>query len=799
MKVRLRRDTEIIHVERDFAILDGVTDEHFHYLIKYRVFPSRAIAHNVMTCAIQLSRIPFTKTEKKVFTSTDPEEVTKNLLLQAAKRADLIRSEEEEWFQLVHSDFTKRIPKTSLREMRRGEVEEINDYLMIPARELTLDDTLAPVLDTATNRVQAGTPPDGIVFRELAVGLLERNIDPASYVASPTNAIISSDKAISGALVKGNCNCDDRNISKDRLLIESLLSERQKVESQKDNIRPDDLVRVSRRVRRDYIEVTERIAVAKSDLSGVDTFYIGFRAMNNKGLCINTVSAPVQHNRLIHRFHIPTKAPTITAARVKNTPRVIVEVKQNDKNGSSIQIYRRKVNALYEKGDAEYEFVAEVPARISDGIRTIEDNVSTEHHVIYRAISVNDSEAKSAEFGSVVIGKRNQESMAVSVIGSVEVNSIVVKVGNIPTGVVSVEVRRTDKTLKLKNETHIGLKQVVDEPINFEVAFEDNDVKLFRVYEYSAYLYYKNGSIKKSPVPCIIEYNPISKNVIDITTSAPSVVQSGNQIDVQFSITKNVIQNDMDALRSFLNQQGFLGEYQDEIIANREKIRDLFGIEVLRTDLSTGEVESFGVITTDDFSDSSLGPPSGVKPLVDGKEYIYTLKAHARTIETLFPSLTREVQTGPNSSYDLAPAKWHHPATLTIGNIVSDGSLKRNHAKSSFTFGSLCDVKEVRVSIPVQDPSIIQVTAASIGDRRVEVQWKMQGDVNKIDHFIVILEYMGMKTIVGKSHNTTETGYFSFIDTLDNGESGRLTYSIVPVLYDYSRGSESRSNSVVVR
>lgn len=800
MKIHLRRNTEIVQIPQNFVLLEEITESHYKYKITYRVFPSRALMLNTTTCVLQFSRIPFAKTEKKVFNTSDPSEMVKNLLLQSAKRVDSIKSEEEEWFHTVYSDFTKRISNANLgRLIREGGVRSVREFDFVSSRELTLDNSLEPVLDVSTNRMQLGTTHNNSVFKSISHGLLERNIDPAKFVGNPTNAIISADASINGTFVRGKCNCPDDRIQQDRILIESLLSDKQKVENQKDSIRDDDMVKVSRRVQRDWIEVVERVNIPREALSGMDRFYVGFRILNNKGLYINTTSAPVEHVKLVQKFSIPVRPPSIVVSRIKNSPKTIIQVQQNDKNGSAIQVYKRVIDSVRPQNDATYDFVEEVVATVKDGPKVIEDSVTTNSHVIYRAIAINESETLGSEFGSRVIGKRNQESNAVSVVGRVDDDSIVVEVGNIPPEVVSVELRKLDKTLKQKTPTHVGMAQTTNVVEDYATSFSDDSVVLYRVYEYTAYLYYKNGSVKKSPNPCVIEYNPVEKNIISVSTTAPVISQTGNDYDVKFDIVKNVIQTDTDALRSFLNQQGFLAEYQDEIIANREKIRDLFGIEVLRTNLKTGEVENFGVIATDEFSDLSLGVPNGVKPLEPGVEYIYTLKTHTRTIETLFTSLTRTVETGTNTSYELRPSKWHHPLTLTSGNIVSEESLRRNHAKSSFTFGNLGNIRRVHVSIPSPQPSISDAVATVVSNKKVEIQWHIQGDVNKIDHFILILENMGMKTIVGKCHNITETSYFSFIDDLENNESGRVLYTIVPVFFDYTRGTEVKTNSVVVK
>ena len=55
-----------------------------------------------------------------------------------------------------------------------------------------------------------------------------------------------------------------------------------------------------------------------------------------------------------------------------------------------------------------------------------------------------------------------------------------------------------------------------------------------------------------------------------------------------------------------------------------------------------------------------------------------------------------------------------------------------------------------------------------------------------------------MRTVVGKCHNISETNYFQFVDSLDDGEHGKLKYFIIPVYYDFSKGTEVSTNEVII-
>lgn len=801
MKIHLKRNVEIVQIpqqETNPIYLSEITNSHFVYKITYRVFPTKALMHNSTTCVFQFSKIPFTKTNKKVFDTSDPKRIIQNLLTHPAKQADAIQSEEEQWFFTYLSDFTSRIPNDRLRQVERSSgAQETNELQLVSSRELTLSNFVSPVLDITTSKIKNEEIANGLVLQELAQDLIEKNIDPASYITDSKDTIVSAQKAFGGLSSK---NYNGIKHDKNELLVQSLLSTKRQIEDQKDSINDEDLVQVLRTVQRDYIEIVETVEIPKEVLFGVENFYIGFRVLNNNGLIINTTSTTVNHNQLVSNFSFPTKPPYIHATRADSrSNRVIIEVKQNDPNGQAIQVYKRQVSTTSNRNDATYEFVGEIPASMYDGIRMVEDESTTRDHVIYRAVAVNDKETLGAEFNSSVTGPRRAEDKTITIATKVVEQQIRIEIGNIPNNVIAVEILKRDRTIHDKNFSSLGITKTTDDSTNFSIVYFDKDVKLFRVYEYAACLYYRTGASKRAPSVSIIEFNPVNKNIIEVSTTAPIVESDGTNFDVRFNIIKSAVQTDIDAIRSFLNQQGYLGEYQDEIIANREKIQELFGIEIQRTNMSTGEVENFGVVTTDEFSDLLLGPPRDVKPLEAGVKYVYTLRTFARVIETLFTTIERTVETNFNTSYQLEPAKWYHPVTLNLGNIVSDSSLQRNHAKSSFTFGNLGNILEVEVDIPDSTPSISDTKAKIVGKNKIEIQWKVQGVFSKIDHFILIYENMGMRSIIGKSHNISDTGSFKFIHNLDQGQKGRFRYAIVPVDYNFNRGVESKTNYVVVK
>lgn len=808
MKAYLTRDTEIIQIPEDFATLLEITPEgYFRYKIQYYIDPSKSVASKAITCDIQFSEKPFARRTTRSFLNLNPQDIIYNLMVRNSRQKDFMRGHKEEIFFSYRSDISKHFPNNLLpafrnKDNKRPTVHRFQSVVATTVAELNEQNVAVPIMDTNLFSQEFHEVPNNVTYRRRSSSLLNlHNEDPASYVGQRSNTLIPARIGFSGIIP----NHPTQTSGNEKLLIESLLT-RTTIENQT-QLNPTDVVNVTVETNLKHLIVEEIIDIPRGDIE-VDDINVLFRLRNNKGMIVRTVSSAFNHSQQVALLTIPTEAPSLLASKVSNFGSNIISVKQMDPYGTAIRLYRKIIKDVSPNIDSTYRFVGEIEALASEDFKRIKDPITTTNPVLYRAISINNSGIMGAEFGSIVMQSkrgpvaprepRDQRPIFLSISTTVEDGRIVVSVTDVPALVIAIEIMRYDRTIKERTATRVGdIIQTVNESAS-AYTFEDTNLKKGRIYEYLPKLYFKDGKTQIASVTNLTEYSPIQSNIVDVVYTAPEIIENGADIDVKFTITKNIIANETDVIKAFLEQQGFLGEFQDEIIANREKLGELFGVEVIRTNLSLGEVENFGIITSSEFSDVTFGRPKGVSPVEARFNYRYTLKTYARNIETLLPTLERTVKTGTNTSYTLKPSKWRHPVTLSEGNLVSDNSLKRNHSKTDFTFGTVVNVVDIEVSLADVLPSLYDGKAKVLGLDSVLLQWKVQGNVDKIDHFIVILEVLGIRTIVGKSHNITNSNYFQFVDKLTNDASGGFSYYIMPVFFDYSRGTELKTNQVVI-
>ena len=328
-----------------------------------------------------------------------------------------------------------------------------------------------------------------------------------------------------------------------------------------------------------------------------------------------------------------------------------------------------------------------------------------------------------------------------------------------------------------------------------KMEFVDSGVTAGHVYRYFCEFLYKNGTVVPGS-EVLVEHQPETSNVID--TAILNLTKDPASPEVSFTIRSSFIETNETKIKSALERQGLSGFFNDSL--NRADLQRLVAHKVSRTNLMTGDVEEFGVFTDPEFSDTRLGAVRNVSPLEQGCDYRYTIVTHFRPADSLLTEYTQEVtntQT-PSLSYSYKPSKWRHPVTLLHGNLVSQDSLRTNWSNDQFTFGQVGKITHVTAAFGDAHPAIVSATASRVNDKLTRIRWVVQGTTSKIDHFVVSVEILGVRSVVGKAHNLSESGQYQFVDALENNERGGLVYYVLPVYHDWTRGKEVATNMVVV-
>lgn len=857
MKITINRQVGILTLPEDFITLEDVTSTgYFRYVVKYNVDVLRAITQGCSIVKIHVSsRSPDTR-DVPGFSALNSTEIVHNILTRTADRTEVNRSFTQGYITTVTSDLTSKVPNNLARllsdsaagsTLRNFDDQSLtqttylfekNSFRLVRASELTNDNISQPTFQAPLYQPDVSDISPTTSPQENGYDLLLRyGIDPAvvgertnHYVDTATvhAGILQRATGVAGEVLRGDPAGSTR--AKFALLSTVLGSTRDRPADQL-GLANNDYAQVLVKEKTNILTITEDLLIPISALG--DQFYLVLELQDVKGIETENVSSVVHHARNLSVFTLPTVPPFISVTSQAGYNRV--ELRQLDPNGAGIYLYRKEIDAFNAITDADYVQVTRLPIRTQDGTKWYKDNISGLKSVVYRAVTYNRADLKSSEFASVVLApshkvlgvktQTQRRRLFLSISAKVQDKSVQIEVNDVPSGVLALKVFRRDlsRNQSLENSTQVGKTIFISQlSANYSRHYaSDQNVVDGRIYEYSALLTFRDGTEFWSPNPVTIHYNPVTNNVITTTSSPVRTVSVGSELDIVFTLNSVIAQGKMDQIKSAMESQGILGFFQSDIVTNREQLQSLIAYQIRRADLTTGEVENMGIFIGTDFSDRTQGTNLGVKKPEPFHVYEYTIDTHFRTAESLISTFTRTITdtVTPSRSYSFNPARWLHPVTLRDGDLISDESLMRNHASSDFTFGTIGNILHLRIALPNEQPIIQEAVANTLGRGKVLVQWNIRGVSKKIDHFLVIKEEMGMKTVVGKAHALTDTNNLQFIDTpmtsqlisanpskqvsitelVDSGYETAATYHITPVLFDYSHGNTAKTAQIITK
>lgn len=808
MKISLKHQPGILSLPNDFATLDKITNDFFVYNIKYSINAGSAVKNEAYNVVITVSSAAPIKNTKSNFVTTNPNELINNILLKSAQSKDLIRTFADNVILTVKSDVSAKIPNDSLRMLNADSgnksVGTKNEIRLAPVGDLNSKNISMPILQTSiavpsaliVSQKEIQTSSHDLIFYD--------GMDPAN-IAIPTNFIISSKKIING--FSPNITTAKDQTKQSQSLINSVIkSGTSSKTTTQDSLVSKDMIPVIVKIPKTFIEVTKQINVPKKSILN-EEFYLILDLRDKDDLTVETLNSVVAHGKNVSTIKIPVIPPAVLLTPSSKVGKTTLSIKQNDPYAIGVNIYRKTINKHQPQIDAFYSFIGNLSLTTKDGFKKFVVIHPNFNPTIFRVIPYNESNILSSEFTSLIsqadnlpfnVKKSREEKIGfVSLFYQFREHGINIEVSNIPSGPILINILRADLTVYQKTPKLVGTILLNNAGITTKTII-DTAVVPGHVYEYTCKLLYKNGKIQSTATNLIVEYIQTTNNIINTELSIPTISNLESGLDVNFTIKSTLIDSKFDLIKKALTDQGLSVAFQDDIINNKEKLQNLFGYNIIRTNLTTGEIEDFGIMIDKTFSDINHGKLNAVSPLKSGFDYRYNIRTYFRSPETLFETYKKTITDQNNISYTMKPSKWLHPITLTKGNIGSKDSFKTNYAKNDFSHGLVGSNEFLNVSLANILPSILNSKASKLNEKLVSIQWKVQGEISKIDHFIIILEILGMRTIVGKCHNTFNGNTCQFIDSLDDGEHGALTYHIIPVFYDYSRGTELTTNQVVI-
>ena len=571
-----------------------------------------------------------------------------------------------------------------------------------------------------------------------------------------------------------------------------------------EQVTDSELVQVLETVTTDEIDVSVCIDIPVSKLrvdgQPVTQLYVIFELIDGTtNMPIDTVNKVLDLTRHVHVYHTPKQPPRVKAAFSEVSSRINLEIKQVDPGATEVEIYKKTYWTSTPDSD-DYTLIGTYPLTVKDQTLLVQVDRPLNSPALYRVVPRGKQSVQGFEFTNVAVRPSRYVPIRACSLTAHQVDTgVQLEARHIPPRVVALQFLRWNLTTNETDPTTVGdnVGFIDDSTRQADLlATIDTNVQFDHIYAYQVRLIYNDGHtadfgdatiefIKPSPgqVDTRIENLQVSHDVIP---------------NVTFTVNTITVDTDLDVVKKMLENQGMESFFTGDISNQRDQLKKLIAHQIHRIDLTTGHRDNFGILTTPQFDDNALRKNQAIGPLVYGHKYRYIVYPLLRAPETLFDNFRKEVvDPVTKKPYTFYPAKFLHPHTLSRGVIVSSKGVALRQAKDPMAHGIIGSIEQVEVSFDRDAASITEATASNFDKYLNVISWKILGNVNQVDHFLILKQVHGIRTLLGKAHSEFMNGSCQYVHKITKHDVGAIQYVIVPIFNDYRLGTQAVTNTLI--
>lgn len=502
----------------------------------------------------------------------------------------------------------------------------------------------------------------------------------------------------------------------------------------------------------------------------------------------------------LRHWYVPKIPPTVSVGRSEQRNRANLQIKQLDPMASAVKVYRKVIGKTVQTLE-QYEFMGTFNVKSDQQTLLVPVDIPRESTYVYRVIPTTPDGAHGHVYTNALINPAKPKliSRLSLTCQSTEVG-VKLEARSIPSHVAAIRFLVRDLTIRESSFRNVGNDTLLlDDQVRSVglASVVDTEVTGGHVYEYAAVMIFDGGETKQSET-ALVEFLSPEKGKVE-TTIRDFVLTNGAERDVSFTVRTTVSESELDGVKKMLTEQGLADLFSSEIESERDLLQSLVAHNIHRVNLSTGEREDFGVLTSGRFSDSELRANSSVKPLAAGHSYRYDVIPLLRAPETMFDKLSKQsIDHVTKKPYSFKPSKFLHPVTLKSGTLVSPAGLRSIHAKDAMMHGAIGNVKTVEASFAGSRSTLLNASVQTFDRRTNVLTCTIDHAGDEIDHVIVMKEVHGRRTLLAALATFIEASTVTWYHELSSSDVGSMRYIMMPVYGDYSVGAEISSNFIVV-
>jgi hypothetical protein len=288
--------------------------------------------------------------------------------------------------------------------------------------------------------------------------------------------------------------------------------------------------------------------------------------------------------------------------------------------------------------------------------------------------------------------------------------------------------------------------------------FFDDDVINQNTYDYKCRISYNNGKYRDVGLTTVKFVSKINQNDVKLKINNLKYDEISN--NVTFDIDLQSQNSDQNLLKKILEQQGLLSYFNNEINLDREKLEDLIAFRIKRINLKSGVVDTFSVTNKKNFSDLESSANDNFEKLQPGIYYKYVVDALIRTPASTIKNL-KLTGSFNNKTYYFDSNKFLHPLALNYGIIGSNDAINNRYAETFMEFGEigLTTNSEIKIPSMAENLQLLNFKVENIDSDHEAISWDINGNINEIEHFLIIRNCSGIKSIVARATPITNSIY----------------------------------------
>lgn len=667
----------------------------------------------------------------------------------------------------VKADITSLIDNTDIRNLRNG-VGRTFDYVE------AIDSNGETV---GIDEIIVGSPPivkPPVSLRSATLGLIDRSIDPASFVGkfplkSPQSVGATEKPAI-----------EVRKLSDFTLgrQYETLRRATTKAVSGQSRYR-----RVTATSR--YVPVKVRAIIPLEDAEENDTLFLVIRANLTNGKMFSryvfqapslreAIDSPSAQSISTYLKQVKTIANSVQIRGLKSSP-------QNLKG--LVRTFRGEP-----KNDTYYiNITSDLFLRRRIPGTRIERRIGTDQFYGGFAFSSRVILNRSNDVDISLRNSSKQDSDNVRFQISRKLESLVIKVKKVASEVTESILLRRDITRGEESFSHISTDASKSRSVDRAPLFVDDTCEHGHDYEYAIGLIDKFGSLEvseqKQRYTFLRRQEGVSLKITDVTSRLER--NGGNTTRVvSFRLVPKQVGSRISSQLAVLKANGIPNVSLIDTVNSTTSYSPIFHFEITREDIDTGEIERCGIFTNSEFIDDSArqGTNLPLTPLKVFGNYKYTVKLGMESAAALIPTqyslgISRDGKKYPLHSYKFKK----------VDRIANALPSEQELQGSTSTLFSLIDTgveSFVNVTGVKQTVSITKVTVARNAGGFNTVSWSMSGNVEIVDHYRVYASADGIECLLGCAVRTAGENIFFDSEMFDR--VGLVTYRVAPVLLDFS-------------